>query len=312
MATQNYNCTEQELYTICETAWNSCRQHLPGFTAFKPKYTDPFIDSRLDDIKTARELPDEQQRNEAYETANIQLRKDGRKACDLWQYLKRYIADAYPSDLHKPKWEAAGYNYYVKASNNNWDSVKGLMTSGLTFINSNMADLTANDNMPLSFKSDFEGAKNDFEKTHQKFIQAEEDSHTGQDKKMTANNALHTDLMSMLLDGQEIYKNEEPIYKQFVFTELLYLASGAGTAGFKGQVTAVGSQLGLQEVTVTIKDNSKTAVTDAEGKYEIHQLASGKYTITFAKEGYEPKIIVDFTVKVGTVSNLNIELIPLP
>lgn len=312
MAKSNYNCTEQELYTICETGWNSCKQQLPRFASFKGKYVLLFIDGKLAAIKVARELPDEQQRNAAYETANVNLKKQGRKCCDMWQMLKRYVADAFPADQQKPLLEGAGYNYYDKASNNNWDSVKGLMTSGSTFIAAVLADLTANNNMPLTFQADFNTAKSDFETLHQEFIQAEEDSRVGQDTKMNANNAIHADLMNMLLDGQEIFKNEEPLLKQFVFAELLYLASGTGTAGFKGRVTTAGTDVGIEGVKVAIKGSDKTAVTDADGRYEITQLVSGKYTIVFEKEGYESKVITDFVVKVGTVSNLNVELTPKP
>ena len=101
MAKANYNCTEQELYTICETAWNSCSQYLIRFTPFKPKYTPTFIAAKLAAVLAARNLPDEQQRNALYETANVNLRKEGRKACDKWQALKRYIADAFPADQQK-------------------------------------------------------------------------------------------------------------------------------------------------------------------------------------------------------------------
>ncbi len=312
MAKQNYNCTEQELYTICETAWISANQHIVRFAAFKPKYDPVFITTKQAAILAARNLPDEQQRNAAYESVGINLKKQGRRCCDKWQMLKRYIADAFRPDEQKPMLEAAGYNYYDKASNNNWDSVKGLMTSGSTFITAAFAQLTADNNMPPAFQAEFDTEKAAFESIHHQFIQAEEESRVGQDTKMNANNAIFADLMSMLLDGQEIFKNEEPLYKQFVFAEVLYLASGAGTAGFKGRVTSAGTDVGIEGVSVTINGNPKSALTDADGKYEINQLAAGKYTITFTKAGFEPKTIIDFIVKVGTVSTLNVELTPVP
>ncbi len=311
MAKSNYACTEQELYTICTTGWKSCEQYLVNFTAFKAKYKPTLITDRLAAVIAASELPDEQQRNATYETANINLKKQGRACCDKWQMLKRYIADAFPADEQKPMLEAAGFNYYDKAASNNWDSVKGLNTSGSTFIAAKLSELTANENMPPAFQLEFDSEKTQFDKTHQAFIQAEEEAHVGQDDKVKANNAIYADLISMLLDGQEIFKNEEPIYKQFVFAELLYLASGTGTAGFKGRVTIVGTPVGIEGVIVTIKNNSKTTETDADGKYEINQLASGTYTIIFEKVGYQPKTIENWIVKVGTVSNLNVELSPL-
>lgn len=312
MAKANYNCTEQELYTICETAWNSCTQQLADFTAFKSKYVSAFVTGKQAAVLAARNLPDEQQRNASYETASIQLRQLGRTCCDKWQLLKRYIADAYPTELQKPMLEAAGYNYYDKAANNNWDSVKGLMTSGSTFIVAELPNLTAGGNMPLSFQTDFNTAKTNFETQHQNFLQAEEDSRVGQDTKINANNTIHADLMSMLLDGQEIFKNNEPIYKQFVFAELLYLASGVGTAGVKGQITNEANEASLENITVSISGTTKTTVSIEKGFYEINQVAAGKYNITFEGEGFETLIIKDWIVKVGTVSTLDVKMKPKP
>lgn len=312
MAKSNYNCSEQELYTIVQTGWQSCLQYQTRFQAFKAKYTPAFIDAKLADLLLVRQLPDEQQRNDAYETAGVFLKAAGKTACEKWQMLKRYIADAYVADLQKTKTEAAGQNYYLKASSNNWDSVKGLMTSGSTFITANLADLTAADNMPLTFQADFDAAKSDFEKRHQEFLQAEEEATVGADNKVTANNRLHTDLMVMLLDGQEIFKNEEPLYKQFVFADLLYLASGAGTAGVKGQITDAVTKASLENIKVTVQPSGKTTVSGIKGRYEINQLAAGIYTIIFEGEGYETKTITNWEVKVGTISTLDVELTPLP
>lgn len=184
------------------------------------------------------------------------------------------------------------------------------MTSGLTFIIANKDDLTANDNMPDIFKDEFESAKTDFEKRHQTFIQAEEESTTGQETKMTANNNIHTDLMSMLLDGQEIFKNEESLYKQFVFAELLYLASGTGTAGIKGIVVAQITEVPIPNAKISISGSNKTATSDEKGHYEINQVAAGKYIISCEADGFEPQKITDFEIKVGTVSTLNFKLKP--
>lgn len=312
MAKANYNCSEQELYTICELAWNSCSSQLASFTAFKPKYTTSFISDKRLAIQAARELPDEQARNEAYETAGINLKKAAKKCTDKWQMLKRYIADAYPPDLQKPKLEAAGHDYFKNASNDNWDSVKGLTTSGLSFINNYEADLTANNNMPAGFKEEFKGLKEDFEKIHQKFLEAEENSAIGQDNKVTANNNIFSDLMSMLLDGQEIFKNDEPLLKQFVFSDLLYLASGAGTAGIKGLTVVQLIETPIPNAKVSIIGTTKTAFSNSVGQYEINQVASGIYTITAQAEGYQTITITNFEIKIGTVSTLNFKFQPNP
>jgi hypothetical protein len=104
--------------------------------------------------------------------------------------------------------------------------------------------------------------------------------------------------------------HSQAIQKQFIFAELLYLASGAGTAGAKGLVTDATTQLALPDINVSVSQNGKKTVTDGKGHYEITQMASGTYNFTFSGIGYQPKIVTNFEVKVGTVSTLNVQLTP--
>jgi hypothetical protein len=312
MATPNYNCTQQELYTILETGWNNCLKQQTRFAAFKAKYTTPFINTALTNISKASELPDEQTRNEASETARILLSQTNTDCLNNWQLLKRYIADAYPKDLQKSKLEAAGQTYYLKASQENWDATNAILISGQNFISNNLTDLTANDNMPPAFQTQFTNTRTTFNTQHAAFLAAEENTVVAAEQKILANNSIFEEGMKMLLDGQEIFKNEEALLKQFIFAELLYLASGAGTAGVKGQVTDQTTLQSLQGATVTILGSPKTAITDDKGKFEILQLASGKYNITFQLTGYQNLTVPNFEIKVGTVSTLNASLNPAP
>ena len=312
MATPNYHCTQQELYTILETAWNNCKREQLRFATFKAKYTIPYIDGKLLDVITTKEIPDEQARNEAAETARIHLSAAGILCLNKWQLLKRYIADAFPKELQKPKLESAGSDYYLKASQENWDSLSGLLTSAMQFINTNLAALTAADNMPPAFQTEFQTLKSDFETKHQTFLAAEETEVSGAEIKVNANNQVHAEAMKMLLDGQEIFKNEEATQKQFIFAELLYLASGTGTAGVKGHVTSAPANTPLENVKVGIPAKNKIVQTNETGFYQFLQLAAGKYTITFELEGYQTHTEIQFDIKVGTVSTLNVELTPNP
>jgi hypothetical protein len=183
------------------------------------------------------------------------------------------------------------------------------MTSGLNFINNNNTELSANDNMPSIFATEFKDLKTEFFKQHQLFLDAEENSSIGQDKKITANNNIFANLMSMLLDGQEIFKSDEALVKQFIFTELLYLASGSGTAGIKGHFYNSITELPISTGKVSILGTTKsTIVDDLKGAYEINQVAAGIYNITAESEGYESQTVTGYEIKTGTVSTLNFKL----
>ncbi len=112
------------------------------------------------------------------------------------------------------------------------------------------------------------------------------------------------------LDGQEIFKSEDAVLKQFVFEQVLNLVSGTGTAGFKGNGTDAVTNLPLAEVLFYIKSSDKTTISGPDGKFSLTGLAAGDYEITASKEGYQDKKFTQ-TVKTGTVSNLDIGLPPL-
>jgi hypothetical protein len=307
MTTPLYKFSQQELYTIAETALNSLEQHLAEFSNYKPKYDAAFITSGRDYLLQTRNLPDAQARGAIAEVARIELSELNTTCLNLFQTLKRYISDAFPPQQHKPQFEAAGQQYYLKASQQNWDSTKGLITAASQFIANNAPVLTANNNMPLVFQMEFDAKKTLFETKHQEFLQAEEQAQIQTEQKITANNKLYEGLISFCLDGQEIFRNNEAIRKQFIIADLLYLASGAGTAGVRGTITDSATNQPLEGVIVTDTESGKTATTDNDGKYIITQLAAGSRPITCAKDNYVSQTIQQ-QVNTGTVGTLNIQM----
>ncbi len=306
-----YGCSQQELYTVCQLALISCNQHIIEFGNFKAKYNPAYITARQNEIIAAEELPDAQARGAQSEVLRVLLIEKNKEALDIWQGLKRYNADAFPKNQQKAKLEEAGQNYYEDASKNDWDATKGLLSSGNLFITNNLAELVANDNMPPAFATQFSTLKTQFTTLHLDFLNKRETSETGTQEKIIANNIIYDKLMSMLLDGQYIFRNDPATKKQFVFADLIYKASGAGTAGIKGTVTDAVSQLPLKDVEIRLLLTVKKGKTDEEGKYEITRVAHGEFNIEARLAGYETKIISKFEILVGTVSTVNIELTPI-
>lgn len=305
-----YRCSQDELYTALKMGWNSCEEYLTDFADFKARYTPTYITEQRSALAAALAMPNDQARSEVAETLRIQMLDQATQCRNLWQRLKRYIADAYPQKLQKPKLEAAGSDKYEKASNNNWDSLQALMQAGSNFITQNLPDLTANQNMPLVFPDKFKTAQTTFDALHQQFLASEEQARLKTQTKQTANNRLYTDLISMLLDGQEIFKDNPALVKQFIFAELLYRISGAGTAGIRGYITDKNTTFALPNVSVTIINTTLNTLSNPEGKYEINQIAAGIYTLKFEKIGYQTQIIENHEIKIGTKSKIDIVLEP--
>lgn len=312
MIRPSYNCTQQELYSVCRVAWKSCDTNLVAFANFKSKYDTAFILDKLTAITDASELPDDQARTEESEILRGKLVEKAIICTGLFQSLKRYIVDAYPDSEHKTRFDAAGQGYYEKATNQNWESVVGLNTAASKFIASHLADLTANDNMPLAFQAKFELARQEFEALNVPFFDEEGNSPVGTQAKITANNGIHASLMKMLLDGQDIFKDDEAMKKKFVFQDILSLVSGSSASGVKGYLIDSATDFPIAGVKVSIKGTTKSATSDNEGRYEILQLAAGIYTLTYEKAGYETLIVKDHEVKTGVTGMMNQFMTPVP
>lgn len=311
MTPANYKCNTQELYSAARLGWDSCSEQLTEFTNFKAKYTAALIAAQLAAIDNAANLQDDQARSAKAESERISLTQIAETCLANWQKLKRYIADAFPAEQQKPNLEAAGYLYYDKAGNYNWDSIQGLLTSGQTYITANLAALQAGDNMPATFATKFQNDKTAFDTLHQQFLQSEEISQQDTETKTVANNLVYSNLMSMFLDGQEIFKTNEVIKKQFVFDQVLILISGTGTAGVKGTVTISGTSTPIANAKLELVENGKKTTSDLDGKYQILQVAADTYTLKVGAEGYQVKEIENVIIKVGTVITLNISLEPI-
>ncbi len=311
MVQSEYNCSQQELYTVARLGWNSCSQHIVKFGNFKAKYIPAYITTHLNEITAASIIHDAQARGAKSEKLRVQLTEKNKEALDIWQGLKRYIADAFPENLQKATLEEAGQKHYEKASNYDWDATEGLLTSGSVFISDYQTELEADDNMPITFPAEFNTFKTEFTTLHQNFLNSREDSAVGTQDKVVANNVVYNKLVSMLLDGQYIFRKDEATKKQFLFSELLYKASGTGTAGIKGTVTDAITHLPLKNVEIKFLLTIKTGKTDDEGKYEIKQVAHGKFDIEASLEGYQTRTISEFEILIGNISTLNIELTPI-
>jgi hypothetical protein len=174
MANPIFNCTQEEEILTARTMWNSCSAKQTTFFGFSERYTPAYITAKQTAINDAENLPNEQQRQEAESTARIQLVDINLTGTANWQLLKRYIAKAYPANLHQTKWNAAGMADYENAAHENWASSKALMRLANQFITDNLTTLTANTNMPAAFQTTFSASKTAFDNKLTQFTAAEQ------------------------------------------------------------------------------------------------------------------------------------------
>jgi len=296
MADNKYSCTQSELYACCYIGWQSYNNNLVRFTNFKGFYTALYGTARVGEVDAAKALPDEQTRDEVAESLRILLIAKGTECTDGWQQLKRYIASAYPDDLQKPKLEAAGSDYYREAAREDWENLSMLMQAGSNFIGNNTADLTASNNMPLTFQGDFNTLKTDFDDLYLDFKNAEQIAFTQTETKINANNGIFEKLMDMFLDGQQIFKKTPATQKQFIFESVLELVSSPGSSGLKGTVTKQVDAMPIEGAKLTLVELVKAVQTDASGKYDFGNFAAGTYTLRVEAAGFvtiEEKVVIE-------------------
>jgi hypothetical protein len=303
-----YPCGQPELYTVATNGWTSYGEHLPRFSSLKTTYTAQKGLDALASVAAAEALPDEAAR----EAIHVLLRKElvnlGDRCLILWSDLSSYIRDGFPEEEYDAQRNAAGHGYYARASNSDWEGMKGLMKSGADFIAANDAALTAG-GMPSIFVTRFTDTRTQFLAKYLEFTQAEELTKTMTDAKVEANNRVYRDLMAMFDDGQRIFRYEASVRHQFTFSRVLQMITNQGNGGgTPGQSTVVYGRvtdpngMALSGVLMRLSGEEGTLeeLTDINGRYriEVPELVGtleGTLTAEYAgmKPGMRPVTVVE-------------------
>jgi hypothetical protein len=312
MTQTTYNCTQPELYAVARTGWNSYTQYLAQFTDYRGYYLAAYATAALAEIDAAELLPDAQARYANSEVLRTELVAAADDCLARWQTLKRYISTSFAPAAIKPRLEEAGANRYEKAANYNWEELRMMNVNATAFIAAHTPALVLGNNMPLMFPTDYAAAITLYNVKMQAFIDSEEAAYNATEEKIAANNAVHAKLMNMFKDGQEIFMHEEGKRREFTFDTVLGLISSPGQAGIRGVVRDAATQLPIENADVRILINDRYATTDAAGRYEIKPLSHGYYDIRIVALGYADQVVSQHEVLTGTISTLDILLVPLP
>lgn len=303
---KTYSIPQEILYTVCFAAWNLCSQNLLKFSAFKAFYTKAFISGAIKSVQAAKQLPEALQTIAERKEARINLISATRQVRSNWQVLKVYIIKAFEESLVKTKLDAAGAALYAKASVDNWSAVRSLIDTANTFIAGNLDELTANGNMPADFQTTFKDSGDvciDLSVIYAK-VNMEKEAATS--IKVDANNAIYASAIEMLKDGQQIFKDDMMMKRQFTFNYLVKMHRGEGSASLKGYIVNNLNQP-VAGAVVLSQDQKYTATTDAKGYYRISRIAEGTYTFTISCPGYVP-IVHTITFAAGIAKKGDFEM----
>jgi hypothetical protein len=284
MKTPNYSFAMWLVYATCRLVVSNCRKKLADFVSFSAAYTNEMLDNLLLEVDSAEAMPSEEARAQEHSQLLEELKPLFRICQRKFMYLKKYIALGFPKEFWLINWESAGWLMYDTEMN--WNEAQNMYKKALLYIDAHLAELTANDNMPVAFKAEFALAVKNYNDKLKAFNDAKSISAEGTDAKIEANNAIYEKIIVKICEvGQTIFADDETKRGEFSFEKMSEILRPLGAAGLKGVVTKDGKpQAGLM---VVLENENMSVITDSEGAFDFgNKLASGTDKIV-VKQGDE-------------------------
>lgn len=305
---KSYSYSMSVLYQSIRIILLNAKNNLAALALFKSKYTQAYIDALIAELEAAEVLKSEQARSAEHESLRVELRGLGASCRQYWQYMKRYIADAFGATQEVMMWDAAGWQYYTEAANENWDKLREMMQMASIFIEENSAVLKADGFMPETFAATFEESRALFNEKYDAFILARENAEAGTAAKIEANNNIYAKIVGLCLDGQACFMTDEVKKKLFSMEAVSSLIKPTGTATVVVELTDAETNAPIPVFDVTNLETERT-VTSADGRAEMGQQAEGSKQYRIVADGY-PEQTITVDVKAGTKSIERIALTP--
>lgn len=306
----NYKGTQQNLYTLARKAWGYCLLYLAELAAKNGKYTTTFVSAQLTAINDAEAMPDYANRKDLPAKAYDDMQENRLAVLDEWQLLKGYTIETYTGPLLKVKQDAAGQGHYDSAAGGNLDSTEALINAAKTFMGTNAADLTSIGNMPVGFPLAFKTVGETFTTSRTNYF-GKNDTKDGQTQdKDAADAAILKQLRPMLRLGARVFKKDEAKRVKFVYDRLLDEVRGNSDAGLKGIFTDRDTHKPIEGVHIRAIDTDYETISDPDGRFFL-AMASGVYTIEITAPGYEPMLIVNRKIAIGTKHRFSQALVPV-
>ena len=309
MVQKNYPGKQAELYLAAEIGWSVFLTHLAAFTLFKAFYDAAYHSARIAEITTARKLPDVSVRQARVSLKRIAAELKGREVCNLFQNLKSYIDYAYPNEaVTQEMYQLAGQMHYNQAYRNNWEMLKNLIDDATAFINDKLAELQANNNMPVSFDTTWASTCTDAITALDAFYDEENKEHELTDEKVKQNNTIYSMLMDMFGDAQKIFRKDETIQEMFTYEYVAKLVSN-DVASLSGKVSVDEPLATLNGFLILVEETGEEVATDEGGNYDVGTIKAGTYSLQFSKDGYVTQLLNNVEVATGTHKRVNVSMV---
>lgn len=294
------------MFEGCDQLAINLEEELSAMGNFKAKYTAGFVADFKLKIKTARELPDVEQRSTKHELMRIELVQytDTKVRKDMGA-LRLYIRDAYEDpEVRRVKLQDAGFNDYESAMNYNWEKLRAMLLKADVFIAANTVDLEGLGGMPAGFGALISGHRAIIDEQVPQFLNEKENTPQGTQEKVIASNIVYRMAILICEDGQHVFADNPAKQKQFVWDSIMEIVTPTGKAGLKFDVKANGTFVAVANAKVTVQRPGFEALetfTDSNGKGVFDLLQPGEYKGTVEAAGFAT-LQVEFTISPGVTS----------
>lgn len=307
-----YNLSMSVLYQTIRTITQNAGNNLPALTAFKSKYNAAYLLTMQQQLEAAEAMKSEQARSAEHEILRVEMKSLGADCRKQWQSLKRYIAEAYGSAQETIMWDAAGWQYYSDASNENWDKLREMMQMGSLFIDENKDTLVTLGYMPETFEDAFNEKRTSFNTKYDSFLLARENAEAGTSAKIAANNAIYEKTVALCLDAQVCFMDDEVKKKLFSIEAVSSLIRPTGSATVVVELRDVETNAIIEDFEVTNLESGRVAQSH-EGIVEMGQQAEGSTQYRLTAANYTPQTItVDVQQGVRQIEHIKMSPVAVP
>jgi hypothetical protein len=310
MTNRKFPCTQRELYAVCISGWESCKQNLEKFTAFRPLYTSDYVNSKLAEISSVDAMPHKGKRSARQDLARTALKNSFSDALTEWKKIKSAVRLLWPADQHIAHYKSLGQEFYTSSQKFRWEACSGLLNSAVSFVTEHSEAMKASQLFGATFIDGFKAMVGDFHSKLHVYQELLKSHGQTADDITIASNKIYDELMFMFSDAQSIFKNNETLQRLFYFEGQLIIVSGQSGAGIKGMIS--NGQLPVSEIKdlqLILTENGDEAYISEDGAYRFSQLSAGTYTMEVSASGYTPQTIPSIIVNTGAFAIRNIILV---
>lgn len=274
---------QQVFYGATSAIFTLLRTYTPEFKTYKAFYTPNYVDDLFTKLQAAEALPTAKEATKLRKQLRRTVVTTAKDVHESWGDMKGYVKTAYPV---KADFEVqigrAGWESFDKGATD-WSAVKDMIGMTNRYLVTAATKLKENDNMPDDFPSDFQRLGKKFTDAFKAYQDAEQSKDTVAENKNNANEEVYQLMVSVVGDGQRVFKKDLAKKRLFSYAYQKALLSG-GVATYKGDIRDEHGNP-IPDVAINSTQEKYSTTTDKDGKFKL-RMKAGDWVLVMSKPDY--------------------------